>query len=307
MRGSELVASAPVQSGRPLQTTSLAYLEGSAGSDAHARTAVDKAFELLAAFPGGGATAGVTELARDLALTKSTVFRLLGAMERNGFVERQGNRYRLGCRLHNIGARVYETEPGRLHELLAPSMALLYEGSHETINLGVLRGGEVVLLGRLHGSRPTATGIRLGSRFPAHSSALGKALLAHDPDMADRLLVRGLRPRTPRTIVHPDHFRDELEHVRERGIATSVQEARANLSCVAVPLLDDADRPLAALAISAPSTAFNAGRHERLLRQAAVEAKRALRRHPLAVVADTGPYTAPWISQRGDEVGVAAT
>ncbi len=50
------------------------------------RTAVDKAFELLAAFPGGGATLGVSELARTMALSKSTVFRLLSAMERNGFV-----------------------------------------------------------------------------------------------------------------------------------------------------------------------------------------------------------------------------
>ena len=75
------------------------------------RTAVDKAFELLAAFPGGGTTVGVSELARTKAQSKSTVFRLLTAMERNGFVERHDGRYRLGRRLYDIGAQVYEPRP----------------------------------------------------------------------------------------------------------------------------------------------------------------------------------------------------
>ena len=62
-------------------------------------------------------------------LSKSTVFRLLTTMERNAFVERDGGRYRLGRRLHDIGAQVYEPRPGRLHELLSPIMAALYERS----------------------------------------------------------------------------------------------------------------------------------------------------------------------------------
>src|SRR5262245_9453400 len=105
-----------------------------AAADAEARTAVDKAFDLLAAFPGGGATVGVTELARDLALSKSTVFRLLTIMERNGFVEHRGSRYRLGRKLYDLGAQVYEPQPGSLHELLSPCMAYLHEKSHETVH-----------------------------------------------------------------------------------------------------------------------------------------------------------------------------
>src|SRR5207342_1738541 len=142
-----------------------------------ARTAVDKAFEILAALPAGGQFVGVSELARSMQLSKSTVFRLLTTMERNGFVEREGGRYRLGRRLHDIGAQVYEPRPGRLHELLSPIMAALYEHSRETVHLGVLRDSEVVLLGRLHGRRTTPHALCLGSRFPAHCSAMGKALL----------------------------------------------------------------------------------------------------------------------------------
>jgi DNA-binding transcriptional ArsR family regulator len=128
------------------------------------RTAVDKALEVLAAFPPGQVPVGVSELARDLALTKSTVFRLLSALERNGLVERVEGRYRLGAGLHDLGARVYEPVPGALHAVLVPLMAVLYERTRENVNLGVLREGEVVLLGRLHGPRPVPRALPIGTR-----------------------------------------------------------------------------------------------------------------------------------------------
>jgi IclR family KDG regulon transcriptional repressor len=242
-----------------------------------ARTAVDKAFELLAAFPGGGATVGVSELARTMSLSKSTVFRLLTAMERNGFVERHDGRYRLGRRLHDIGAQVYEPRPGSLHELLTPVMTALYERSRETVHLGVLLDTEVALLGRLHGRRTAPHILRLGSRFPAHCCAMGKAMLAHDVDATEALLARGLTARTPKTITERSEFRNELRRTRERGIAVSDQEARANLSCVAIALLDEARRPVAALAISAPTSGFDVRRHAALLRSISAEAERLVR------------------------------
>ena len=203
---------------------------------------------------------------------------LLTTMERPGFVEREEGRYRLGCRLHDIGAPVYEPRPGNLNELLSPIMAALYERSRETVHLGVLRDREVVLLGRLHGRRSTPHALRLGSRFPAHCSAMGKAILAHDPDATEALLRRVMVGRTPRSIVTPHDFRAELRRTRERGIATSEQEARPNLSCVAVVLRDAARRPVAALAISGPSQGFDAPRNAAILRGVSAEAEQLLRR-----------------------------
>ena len=241
------------------------------------RTATDKAFELLAAFPGGGTMVGVSQLARTSALPKSTVFRLLTAMERNGFVERCDGRYRLGRRLYDIGAQVYEPRPGSLHELLCPSMATLYERSRETVHLGVLLDGEVALLGRLHGRRTTPHALRLGTRFPAHSSAMGKAMLAHSVDAAEALVARGLPTRTPKTIVSRTDFRAELRRVRERGIAVAEQESRIGLTCVATALLDDARRPVAALALSGPSQGFDIRHNMTLLRSVTAEAERLVR------------------------------
>lgn len=240
-------------------------------------TTVDKALELLAGFPAGGRTAGVTELARQSGLTKSTVFRLLAAMERSGFVERDRGRYRLGRRLYDLGAQVYEPRPGRLYELLLPFMTDLYGVTRQTVHLGVLVDTEVALLGRLHGAHPVPRLLCIGSRFPAHCSALGKAMLAHSPEVADRVLDRGLAARTPQTITEVAEFRAELRQARERGVAISRGEARPGLSCVAVALLDEVRRPVAALSIAGQSEWFDVARNAALLRSVAAQARAVLR------------------------------
>ena len=247
-----------------------------------AHTAVDKAFELLKAFPGGGLTVGVSELARKNGLPKSTVFRLLAAMERQGIVDRYGSRYRLGHELYDLGGQVYEIQPGVLLDVLAPAMTTLYQRSRATVHLGVLHGEEVVLVGRMHGPQPTPPGLLIGSRFPAHSSALGKAMLAHCPDETEKLLARPLQYRTPHTIVERVAFRRELEHTRRRGLAISQQEARPDVNCVAIALLNEENRPAAALAVSTSSHEFDGQRLGLLLRRAAVDAQRLLR-HTIAV------------------------
>ena len=254
----------------PLTRANAMPVDGTVGP----RTAVDKAFELLAAFPPGTTTVGVTELAQRTGLTKSTAFRLLAAMERNGFVERDGARYRLGPQLHEIGARVYEPVPGGMYETLSQVMSYVVEQTRQTVHLGVLRQDEVALLGRLRGPRPVPSSVTMGARFSAYRSALGKALLAYHLD-ADQPL--------PETLV------SELREVRRTGLAFSHGEARPNLSCVAVPLRSDLQRPVAALSVSGHSKGFDPHRYALVLRSVVSEAERLLRAAGKARPGGPGP------------------
>jgi DNA-binding IclR family transcriptional regulator len=226
------------------------------------RTAVDKALEVLAAFPTGGEPIGVSELARSLGLSKSTVFRLVSALERHGLVERDNGAYRLGRRLHDLGARVVERSPGLLHDVLWPVMGRLRGRTGSTVHLGVLYDDEVVLIGRLPGQHPAPATLAVGSRFPAHCSALGRAVLAHLPDRADEVVRAGLRPRTATTVTGAPAFLERLATVRTDGVAVVSDEARAGLTCVATALLDRAGRPIAALSLG---TATAGGHDARLL------------------------------------------
>src|SRR5690242_17641721 len=118
------------------------------------RAAVDKAISLLVAFGEQASTGvGVSELARRADLSKSTAFRVLGMLERNGVVERIGTGYRLGARLHQLGQAVYSPEHERVRDLLLPFLTDLYEMTRHTVHLAALHDTDVVYLAKLYGHR----------------------------------------------------------------------------------------------------------------------------------------------------------
>ncbi|GAQ52458.1 IclR family transcriptional regulator [Streptomyces acidiscabies] len=215
------------------------------------RAAVDKAISLLTAFGDRGSSGvGVSELARRAQLSKSTAFRLLGTLERNGVVERVGTDYRLGERLHQLGRSVYAPDHEHVHDLLLPHLTDLYELTRHTSHLAVLHGTDVVYLAKLYGHRPAPVPSRVGGRLPAHATAVGKVMLAYDAEAAARATVTPLHRFTTRTITDPTALCAELDRVRRTGIAYDDEESRPGLSCVAAPVLDRAGRLVAALSIA---------------------------------------------------------
>lgn len=243
------------------------------------RAAVDKAMCLLLAFGDQASSGiGVSELARRAKLSKSTAFRLLATLERNGAVEKLGTHYRLGVRLHELGRDVYSPQHDRVRDLLIPFLGELYERTHRTVHLAALHGTDVVYLAKLHGHLRPACPSRIGGRVPAHATAVGKALLAYDADACEEVLARGLSSFTPQTLTRAADLAAELERIRRTGAAYDREEVRAGLHCVAVPLLSPSNRPIAALSVSV-STAAELAHVEPVLRQIAGEATRFLTRH----------------------------
>lgn len=241
------------------------------------RNSVDKAMELLQVFgPQGHVGVGVSELARRSRMSKSTAFRLLGILERNGAVERVGQGYRLGSSLHELGSLVYAQGHDRVRDLLTPFLAELYEATHETVHLAVLHGTDVVYLNKLHGHRTVASPSRIGGRIPAHATAVGKVLLACD-DRAGALAVTApLAARTPRTITDPGVLDGELAEIRVRGVALDRDEVVPGLSCVAAAVVGPDGRAVAAMSVSMSSLRFDHARVAPHLRRITHAAARAL-------------------------------
>lgn len=253
---------------------SLVAVAGAAGEDR--RTAVDKAVVLLKSIAEYDTEIGVSELARYTRLSKSTTFRLLGILERNGLVERVGGGYRLSARLSDIGTRVYGPAPGTLRERLLPHLVDLYEMTRETVHLAVLHRTEVMYVYKLHGHRAARAPSEIGCRLPAHSTGIGKALLAFDHDAAELILKEPLAAYTPYTIRTPEALRRELRQAAENGVAFDRQETVIGLSCVATPIMGAGGRPIAALSVAAADHTFDPGRIAPALRRVAHQASRTL-------------------------------
>lgn len=241
------------------------------------RNAVDKAMALLSAFGDEASTGvGVTELARRTGLSKSTAFRILTVLQRNGAVERAGSAYRIGRRMVLLGEPAEEQEHQVVRDVLTPFLADLYELSHQTVHLAVLRGSTVVYLNKLHGHVAVRSPSRIGGTVPAYCTAVGKVLLAYEPDAVDAVLAEPLTPWTATTIRSRRQLLQELEQIRRVNLAFDRGEILDGLTCIAAPVLGPEGTPVAAMSVSGPAGSFVPERWANALRRVCFPASRAL-------------------------------
>ena len=211
---------------------------------------IDRGAQLLALVLESDAPRGLTDLAQDAGLPKSTASRLLNALERNGLVEQQGERGRF--RAGPVVLRFAGGLAGRnLVEMAQRPMTALAEATGETINLGVPGLGGVEHLAQVEGKHFLGTTQWVGRTVPYHCSANGKVLLAYD---ATRTPQDGpLEPLTSRTIVDPVILKSELRTIRREGFAAATDELELGLSAVAAPVFDEKGDVVAALSLSGPT------------------------------------------------------
>ena len=197
---------------------------------------------------------GVSELGRKLDVHKATASRLLATLADRGLVERDpfSERYRLGFGLIRLaGAAMTGLD---LVRSARPILEELAERTRETVNIGVLSGDGVVYVDQVAGSRAIVSVNWVGQRTPLHCTSNGKVLLAHmDQRDIDRFLAGPLERMTPRSVVDPAALRTQLDEVRRRGWAQTLEELEEGLNAVAAPVRRSDGRVTAALSVSGPA------------------------------------------------------
>jgi len=230
-----------------------------ARDEAGSSKSLQKALRILLYLGENGPELGITQLASGLSLNKTTVHRLLNAMRKFDLIEknREGDRYRLGLKLHELGARAVESRTlwTEAHRFLLE----LARASHETVSLAVPGPGGALCLDRVD-SHATVITVRttVGSLFPPHCTAVGKAALAHLPEEEiDAILkVSGLMRYTAFTLTHIDDVKDNLREVVQRGYALDHQELERGLSGVAAPIRTRDGLAIAAVGMTGPTPRF---------------------------------------------------
>ena len=214
---------------------------------------VDRAISILQVLARYGA-AGVTQIAAELDVSKSTVSRLLATLEARGLVEQDATRgrYRLGYGVVQLAAGT--TRKYDISVVSRPICRELAEAVGETVNIAIHDGGELVTVDQVIGSAVVTTVNWVGQRTPMHTTAAGKAFLATMPaqDRA-RILDRGLERYTEHTIVDAQALETQLAQVREQGYAYTVDEHEIGLAAVSAPILAIDGEVIAAVVVSGPS------------------------------------------------------
>lgn len=212
--------------------------------------------EALAKYPRGVA---LSELARELGLSKGALYRVLVTLSDRDYVrqDRTTSKYALGGKLAHFG-RVAE-QATDLRVLASGALWSLQEKTTETVHLAVPVADGMTYHDKVESAHSVQVAARVGERVGFHSSGLGKAYLAFlpPPELARRLAWLTFESRTPRTITDPDALRAELAKVRKRGYAVDNMENDAGVRCVGAPIFDSSRRPVACLSVSAPVQRFS--------------------------------------------------
>lgn len=201
-------------------------------------------------------TLGLTEIASGLDLGKSNVHRLLQALADARYIvrdERTG-RYAAAIKLWELGSAVLSKLDLRMHA--EQVMEDLLATTQETVHLSILDGDEVVYVHKLDSPNPVRAYTQIGGRAKAHCVATGKAMLAfHSPSTLERLSQQ-LEARTPRSIVTPEQFLQEMARVRSQGYAVNKGEWNESVYGIASPITDVSGQVVAALGLSGPKERF---------------------------------------------------
>jgi DNA-binding IclR family transcriptional regulator len=244
---------------------------------------VPKALRVLETVAGRKRALSIAEIAAALGLPQPTAHRIVGVLERLGFLGREPGRRRIveGARLVGLGLDTLQAaaSSGSRHAVLAA----LAKKTGESCNLGVLAGGHVVYVDRVESQWPLGLRFEPGSRVPLHCTAIGKLLLAQLSAAAlDAQLANGPLTRyTATTITDARRLRGELARIRRQGYSTDNQEFMSGVVCIAVPVSGPRNGGVCAgLAISAAEARLTLAGVRRFLpdlRKAATRLARSLK------------------------------
>ena len=214
---------------------------------------VDRAIAILYLLAQHGG-AGVTAIANELGVHKSTAFRLIAALENGSLIEQEGERgkYHLGRGVLRLAAattaRLELPVEGR------PVCRRLAAELGEAVNLAILDSGEATYVLQEYAKSAITGRNWLGQRTPLHATASGKILLAYaDPVTLKETLGAALQPYTPETVTEPAALEVELAAARERGWAATTEELEIGLNALAAPIRDGTGEVVAAVGVSGPS------------------------------------------------------
>jgi len=221
---------------------------------------VERGLAILSSFSADRRLIGVSEVAQELGLSRSTAHRYIATLARLGYLYQDPTtrKYVLGPRVLELGFTAINSM--ELRDVAAPNLRRLCDETGHTVNMAILDDVDIVYIERFRASRRNQDAIDLdlhvGSRLPAYCTSMGKVLLAFLPDVErDEVLKRiTFARRGPNTLTSRTALLAELERVRGSGIAVNNEELAYGLRSVAVPVIAADGAAVAAVNLAAHRT-----------------------------------------------------
>jgi IclR family transcriptional regulator, pca regulon regulatory protein len=225
------------------------------GARSYSRS-LERGLAILSAFRSNQPLLGVSELAHEIGLNRSTTHRYISTLATLGYLQQDAatRKYRLGPRVLDLGFSAINSM--ELRQISVPHLQQLSDETGHTVNMAVLDRADIVYIERCRsarqGQREIDLNLHVGSRLPAYCTSMGKVLLAFLPadEQQDVLDQVQFAQRGPNTLVERAALLAELERVRTAGLAVNNEELAYGLRSIAAPVRSQSGEALAAINIA---------------------------------------------------------
>jgi DNA-binding IclR family transcriptional regulator len=241
--------------GKTVQGKSNMVEDHLSGKDKQGIAVISKAAAVLRALgrnPNGLSLNGIAE---ETSLPRSTVQRIIDALEVEQFVEplESGNGTRLGPSLGQLMRSAHSD----VVTVVRPYLENLSQAVHETVVLGSAIGYQAIVVDRIIVEQPLCVIVPVGTTAPPYTTAVGKALLSQLPDASvEKFLENRMQPMTPRSVRSVPQLISQLHEIRRNGIAYDEEEHIEGICTIAVPLMTLMGIGPYAVAIAAPQPRY---------------------------------------------------
>jgi len=193
------------------------------------------------------------EIANDLNMHKSTVYRIISDLCAYDYVQRsdETKKYRLGLKFLDISASIIDNLD--IREVAKKSIEELNNITKETVHLAVLLGNQVVYIDKKESPYLIRMYSEIGKSAPLHCTGIGKVILAFQPPKIQEKLLDSItfHKYTENTIVSMKQLMREVEEIREKGYALDKEEHEKNVGCIGVPIRDYTKKVIASISVTA--------------------------------------------------------
>lgn len=222
---------------------------------------VQKGLSILEALATSERPRGVSELSREMQLTKSNVQRLLSTLVELGYAQRDAttSQYSATLRMWEFGYRVLSR--AEIRRAAATEFRALHLAVKETVFLCVGSGYDVLYVDVIENQNPIRMFCSVGMRVPQWKTASGKVILANRPENETEAALKLMQQATPSPI-DSGAWRELFAQIRKQGCARSEGAFRPGVNSMAAPIRNSAGAVIASIAITGPSERLTVERLE---------------------------------------------